>query len=163
MATGTTPPARPRPSGRFDPVPRTLARALPATASRSGRASHAEVGRPLPTERLLAGPGPRPGRLRGRDESRRRQNVLFTLVLTVVISGIGTLTLAWPLFKLLLLAGLLLLAVYVWRLLGDTAGRADAHAVGCTRSPRRRLECSLRTASGFCRPRSCRFWGRRLT
>ena len=90
----------------------------PSTAGRYGQhgpAAHADAARPLPTS------GYSPGLARARANRaamvRRRQNVLFTLVLLVVISAIGAITLGWPLFKLSLLIGLVLLAVYVWRLL----------------------------------------------
>ena len=142
------PPGRP-PSGRFDPVPGprpSAAQLRPVVRSRLARR-----GRPAPAdERLLAGPA------RARADRtamiHHRQNVLFTLVLTVVISGIGTLTLAWPLFKLLLLAGLLLLAVTLAPV--AIGGTSRCARVGRTRTPTP-PQCPLRTASGFCRPRSC--------
>jgi hypothetical protein len=124
-------PARPgqgrRADGSYAARPAAPVRALRPTpngpsrssaASRYGQygpSSHADVARPLPTS------GYSPGLARARANRaamvRRRQNVLFTLVLVVVISAIGAITLGWPLFKLSLLVGLLLLAVYVWRLL----------------------------------------------
>ncbi len=82
---------------------------------RYGSSQVQAAGRPLPSY------GYSPGLARVRASRaamiRRRQNVLFTLLALVVVSGVAGFTLGAPLAWMVFFSGLFLLAVYVWLLL----------------------------------------------
>jgi hypothetical protein len=101
--------------------------ANPASPVRAFRASQGQSHGPAPTAQRITpsgyavySSGYTPGLARARANRaamiRRRQNVLFTLVTAVVVSGIVGFALAVPIARTAFFVCLVFLAVYVWML-----------------------------------------------
>jgi hypothetical protein len=106
--------------GRAGPVgygnPAAPVRAFQGSPS----ARYAAARQPAPSGRPLPTYGYSPGLARARANRaamiRRRQNVLFTLVTAVVVSGIAGFALGWVPARTAFFVCLIFLAVYIWML-----------------------------------------------